>query len=128
MTFPLLPGILCVIFNIFEEISVDYMRRTLKASPLDRAQLDQWLWINPRVSMVTFSFFFLARIARWLFFVYCGWKITWWYPLLVFGICLTAGALAVAIARLLFGHRWPCLAAFLVMPITGIWMWIAVGR
>lgn len=125
MLFLLVPGILYLVFNAFEEIQVRYMELTLKATPLELAPLDLKLWVEPPLSAFATLFLFLMRPMRWAFLVYLGFQTVWYYPIILFVVSIGTSVAVVTATHLIFGLRTPSLIAYLVMPITGVWMWFA---
>lgn len=125
MPFSLLPGILYLVFNAFEEIQVLYMDLTLKASPLEQAPLYLKLWVDPPLSAFTKLFLFLMRPMRWAFLIYLGFQTVWYYHVILLVVSIGTAVAVVTATHLMCGLWTPSLIACLVIPITGVWMWIA---
>ena len=126
MTYSLIPALSYLVFSVFEEIQVRYMELTLKASPLELAPLDVQLWLVPPISTFSKLFLTCSRPMRWGFLIYLGFQTHWLYPVIVFILSIGTSIGIVTVTHLWFGLRLPALLGYLVMPIAGTWMWVAV--
>lgn len=126
MTYSLFPALLYLLFCAFEEIQVRYMELTLKASALDLAPMDTMLWLVPPISSFTKLFLTLSRPMRWGFLIYLGFQTVWFYPAILFALSIVTSILFVKVVQSMFGLRMPAILGYLVMPISGTWMWLSL--
>ena len=121
------PSILYIVYHVFYGIQVEHSFHTLKAAswafvtPLGRA-----LWIDPPWSFVCKLYLLICRITGISFLVYFGFKTIWYYPFILWVIASIIDVGCDVVVRIYRGYGHLTLLGFFVVPIVGVWMWLAV--
>ena len=125
----LIPGVLYVLFNHFEELQVRHMQLTQWASrneAIECTHLDFKLWIEQPLALCAASLLLAARVFRWVFLFRLGFGIVWYYPVILLVVCLGTAKIGVTSIRMSSGLRMASLLGFIAMPVLGVAMWLSV--
>jgi hypothetical protein len=112
-----------------------------RANEDDRSELECKLWCeNTPLAAAAWSFALLTRLNGVSFLLFAGYKVGWVKAAILFIAGLASSRLLgwiyrIAVARVVKGSRGdyyvfgitiPGLLGFVVMPVTGTWLWIAI--
>lgn len=106
-----------------------YHYLTVKSNPEDIAALDHTLWIKDGIISALSTFFLLVvRLTGIAFLLFLGIQTIWYMPIIVFVIGLPLAIVLQSILNRFLGHALPALAGFLVLPIMGPLMFVALAK
>ena len=112
------------IYEVFANIQTEFARRSMGMPTYATSALERKLWKNNSViSFLAMAFMLLARINGIVFLIFLAVTTVWWHPLVIWVGCLIATPVAVSLFRGQSGLAIPGLLAFLVLPLTGTWLW-----
>ena len=127
ITMPVTAIVLFSVYQIFYGLLGFYHSVSVRANPEDLADLDAKLWREDTALAAGATTFLLAiRINGIAFLVYLGFQTEWYYPIALWVASLAGMTVINAIIRMWLGTALPALPGFILLPITGVWMWFTV--
>jgi hypothetical protein len=100
-----------------------------RADPVDLSALEMKLWRENTLLATGATLVVLAaRLVGIAFLLYAGWAHSWGYAAALFAGSLVFIALVPRFIRQALGPVLPGLIAFALLPLVGVWMWVAVLR
>lgn len=124
---PLTTIVLYFFYQIFYGLLSLYFTISYQAAPSDLSNLEAKLWREETLLATVATFFvWLARFNGLAFLVYLGFQTQWYYPIVLWVVALVGMIIINMFIRMIFGLVVPALIGFVVLPVTGIWMWFTV--
>jgi hypothetical protein len=118
---------LVFVYEVFGNLLTEFARQGMAAPADDLSALERRLWKDTTaLSFFAVSFPLIARINSIAFLIYLGFQTVWWHPIILWVGCLLATAVVASLFRGATGLTIPALLSFVVLPVTGVSLWLIV--
>jgi len=119
--------VVILIYEIFAAFQAEFFRQGVTSSTYEQSAFERKIFSSGSNLDLIFSIFgTIARINGIAFLIYLGYRTVWWHPIVIWAFCLFAIKLLSSSFRGKTGITIPALLAFIVLPISAVYLWYVV--
>ncbi|NOQ81134.1 MAG: hypothetical protein GQ548_01240 [Methylophaga sp.] len=116
--------VVIIIYEVFAGLQTEFFRQGITSAVYEQSALERKIFSSGSSLDLIFSTFgTIARINGIAFLIYLGYKTVWWHPIVFWVLGLLFIMLFANFCRGKIGFIIPAFLAFLVLPVSAIYLW-----